>query len=386
MSQADEVKKQKTCVCISCFNYYETRIQYIRRFFERKGIIVTYVTSNYNHFEKSFFKADYPNTIQVAVPKYKKNISIARIVSQLTFAWKTYNYIKQISPDIIYCMFPPNSLISFISRYKRKHCCKVVFDGYDMWPECLPVGGIVRSLLSPFLKIWANLRDKTIEQADLVLVCSQNFVEIAKRLWPNVPVKLLLPGIVPSQLPAYTYNVDNQVAFCYLGNINHITDIDLLVEVLGKISEKRKVILHIIGEGLNLDELLEKAQNVGIICRPHGVVMDEKVKREIYEQCNLGINLPREEIHSTMSLKSVEYMGVGLPYINTGGGDNWDIVDTCNVGINIDRNDTQKSAEAVLELTNEKLSVMSKNCLDYSKRRFESQDLETILKEVFDKC
>ena len=70
------ITKKPTCVCISCFNYYDTRMKQITEFFRRKGYEVIYVTSDFNHFEKRRFKVDYPDTIQVHVPVYKKNISI----------------------------------------------------------------------------------------------------------------------------------------------------------------------------------------------------------------------------------------------------------------------------------------------------------------------
>lgn len=373
---------KKKCICISCSNHYETRIRYIRDFFKNEDIDTIYITSNFNHFEKAFYKVTYPMAIQIAVPAYKKNISLKRIWSQIVFAWKAYEQIRTINPDIIYCMFPPNSLVPLVARYRKNHMCKVVFDGYDMWPESLPVHGVIKKIITPALKIWAGLRDWYIEMADLIVVVSESFVETAQKKWPKVPVKLLLPGIVPSEIPSYSFDVSDHISFCYLGNINYITDIDLLVEILGRVKSRKKVELHIIGEGQRLDELLSKANNAGIICHPHGVLMDEKAKRDIYSSCNLAINLPKEEIHSTMSLKSVEYMAVGLPYINTGGGDNWEIVEQYNVGVNIDRNNLEKSVRAILELTGNKLEEMKENCISYSNYRFESQNFKEILAEV----
>lgn len=381
MSSTDN-KKQKTCVCISCFNYFDTRIKYVRDFYESKGIHTIYITSNFNHFEKSYYKANYPNTIQISVPKYKRNISISRIISQLIFAWGTFKYLNKVKPDIIYCIFPPNSLISFVVRYKNKSGCKVIFDGYDMWPESLPLKGIKRKILTPFLSIWSGLRDKNIEKGNLVVVVSKEFIEAAKKKWPQIRANLYLPGIVATDLPKYSFDIEKSISFCYLGNINHITDINLLVELLSLIANNKVVDLHIIGAGQNLEELLSKAKTAGIHCYPHGVVMDEKKKKDIYSLCNMGINLPKAEIHSTMSLKSVEYMAIGLPYINTGGGDNWEIVEKWKVGLNINRKDISQSARNILALSDSDLSEMSNNCIKYSKNRFESQNLDEILNVI----
>ena len=373
--------KKPTCVCISCFNYYDTRMKQITDYFRKKGYEVVYVTSDFNHFEKRRFYVDYPDTIQVHVPSYKKNISVQRIVSQYLFSIRAFKVVKKYQPAIIYCMFPPNSIVKFIGKYKAKTGCKLVFDGYDMWPESLPVksGG---KLLSLPLGVWANLRDKYIENADLILAVSQAMVDMVKEKWQHTPIKLLKPAISNSDLPEYNFDIEEELSFCYLGNINHITDIELLVALLGRLAKSRKVVLHIIGEGANFNELTEKAKDAGIICCPHGVVMDQAVKKQIYAQSHFGLNVPREEIHSTMSLKSVEYMSVGLPFINSAGGDSWDIVGKEGIGCNVSMSSIAEVAERILEFKNEGMESMHQNCLNTYKKMFLSQNLDEILAEV----
>lgn len=377
------ITKKPNCVCISCFNYYDTRMKQITEFFRRKGYEVIYVTSDFNHFEKRRFKVDYPDTIQVHVPVYKKNISIQRIVSQYLFSMRAFEVVKKHQPAIIYCMFPPNSIVKFIGKYKAKTGCKLVFDGYDMWPESLPVknGG---KLLSLPLGIWANLRDKYIENADLILVVSQAMADMVKDKWQHTPIKLLKPAISISDLPKYNFDIEKKLSFCYLGNINHITDIELLVALLGRLAKSKIVELHIIGEGANFNELITKAKDAGIICCPHGVVMDQTVKKQIYAQCHFGLNVPREEIHSTMSLKSVEYMSVGLPFINSAGGDSWKIVDKEVIGCNVSMSTVDEVAKRILELKRDYMETMHQNCLNSYKEMFLSQNLDEILAEILE--
>lgn len=374
-------KKEKTCICISCFNYYDTRMKQITDFFRAKGYKVVYVTSDFNHFEKKRFKVDYPNTIQVHVPTYKKNISVQRIISQFLFAKRAYEVVKKHQPAIIYCMFPPNSLVKFIGKYKAETGCKLVFDGYDMWPESLPVksGGKILSLP---LGLWANLRDKYIENADLILAVSQAMVDIVKKKWKHTPIKLLKPAISISDLPEYNFDIKDKMSFCYLGNINHITDIELLVTLLGRLAKSKKVELHIIGEGANLNELIAKAKGYGVKCCPHGVVMDQAVKKQIYAQSHFGLNVPREKINSTMSLKSVEYMSVGLPFINSAGGDSWEIVGKDGIGCNVSLSTIDETAKKILGLNKEEMEIMHMNSLNTYKNMFLSQNLDEILSEV----
>lgn len=381
MSQGNNGTTTKTCVCISCFNYYDTRIKMIKSFFESKGYNVTYITSDYNHFEKKHFVADYPDTIQVHVPKYTKNLSFHRVVSQFLFSKKTFRLVKSLNPDIIYCMFPPNSLVRYISKYTKKKGCKLVFDGYDLWPESFPVQRMKFFFKIPF-KLWADLRDRYIETADLILVVSQSMHDAVKSKWQSVPIKLLKPTILQTDLPEYGFDCGNAISFCYLGNINYITDIDLLVELLTELSFKKKVILHIIGAGNNLQNLLDRFERTEVQCYAHGVVMDNKKKREIYSKCNFALNVPREEIHSSMSLKSMEYMSVGLPFINSGEGDTREIVGTYSIGYNVDMTTIKQCANNIADVTPSKLEEMHANCLKIYQEKFVSLNLDDVLSEV----
>lgn len=372
---------KKTCAIISCFNYYDTRINLIRSFLEERGYETTYITSDYNHFEKKHFVANYPNTIQVHVPKYEKNLSYQRLLSQYLFSKKAYKITKELNPDLVYCMFPPNSVVRYIAKYKKERGCKLVFDGYDMWPESFPANKL-KTLLSVPFKAWANIRDKYIEHADLILAVSQSMMDVVKDKWKSTSVKLLKPVIMPSELPAYDFDCTNEVSFCYLGNVNHITDIDLLSSILIGVSKRKKVSLHIIGEGQNLPILLSKFDGSDVICHTHGVVMDNDQKKKIYSECNFALNLPREVIHSTMSLKSVEYMSVGLPIINSGEGDNRELVTFYNTGFNVASNTVDQCVNNILNVTPESLSEMHRNTLKAYKDKFLSLDLEGVLSEV----
>lgn len=373
----------KTCVIISCFNYYDTRINLIRSFLEGRGYYTTYITSDYNHFEKKHFVASYPNTIQLPVPKYEKNLSIQRLLSQFLFSKRAYYKVKEIKPDLVYCMFPPNSVVQYIAKYKKASGCKLVFDGYDMWPESFPASKL-KALMSFLFKAWANIRDKNIEDADLILAVSQSMMDVVKDMWKRTPVKLLKPVIMPSEMPEFDFDCTKEISFCYLGNVNHITDIDLLSSLLTGVSKKKKVFLHIIGEGQNLPLLMSKFEGSDVICLTHGVVMDNNKKKEIFSQCDFALNLPRKEIHSSMSLKSVEYMSVGLPIINSGEGDNRELVDSYDTGFNVTYDTIDQCVDDILNTTPDRLEEMHQNTLKAYKDKFLSLDLGEVLSAVLD--
>ena len=368
------------CVCISCFNYYDTRMHAVIDYFSNKGMDVTYITSDFSHFEKKRFSVEYPKTIQIHVSEYKENISIRRIISHLMFSYKVSRLLKRIGPDLIYCMFPPNSLVRAVSNYRKLSKCKVIFDGYDLWPA----GLVNEKRLKPImflLKAWGGLRDNNIGNCNMIVAVSEGMQDYFRNRF-NLPVKLLYPQLIP-QFPNYSYDIDKEISFCYLGNINHIPDLDLISNITKIIRKTKNVSVHVIGEGEYLNELLSKLEPNGVKCYTHGVVMDMNEKIKIYELCHFGINLPNVKSHSTMSLKSVEYMSVGLPYLNTGGGDNWQIVERYGCGFNIDRNNVQKTVEQLLSLTSSSLKTIVNDTRRAYEELFNTKKMDELFSDIF---
>ena len=144
-----------------------------------------------------------------------------------------------------------------------------------------------------------------------------------------------MPTVPVGDIPNYTFDLQDKISFCYLGHVNSITDIELGTEILGGIAQNKKVELHIIGEGQNKAKWIEMLEQSGVTVISHGVVFDDTEKRKIFERCDMGLNIPRPEIRSTMALKAVEYMRYGLPFINSGLGDNEEMVRSFHIGVNV---------------------------------------------------
>ena len=291
-------------ICISCFDYYETRIKGIIEYFDSKNYEVRYLISDFNHFSKSKYKADYGGSKQLNVISYKKNLSISRLLSHMQYSKKVTREIKRFKPDVIYCIIPPNSLVKDVGKYKLKNRnVKLIFDIYDMWPESFPYrtqNHIIKFLFSK----WAMLRDEHITDADRIIVVSNKSKEDIDKKY-HLNAKVLFPCISLGDVPNYSFDISKKIEFLYLGHVNHITDIELGTEFLGSLSRSREVILHIIGEGQNRERWISMLRQVGIKTICHGVVFDENEKKKIFQMCNFGLNIPRKEINSSMSLKSI---------------------------------------------------------------------------------
>lgn len=375
-----EITDKRKCLCISCFDYYTTRMQLINNYFVKKGYETRYLYADFDHFSKKNNNHFYENGVKIKVPTYKKNLSMQRLYSHYMFTKNVMKYIYSYRPSVIYCMIPPNSLVKKLAQYKAKESdTKLIFDCYDRWPESFPYNKLNSLLKIPF-DLWRDLRKKYISEADLIVTVSEQAADDLAGEINCKPIKIIKPSMDIGNIPNYNSNVA-ELTFCYLGMVNHITDIDLGVKLLGAIARKRSVTLHIIGEGQNLEEFVDRLQgaNVKVVC--HGVVFDMNEKNKIFSMCNLGLNIPREVINSTMSLKAVEYMRAGLPFVNSAFGDIRMIVETDDIGININpKKDLQ--VNRILHLSDADLRNMHDRCVLSYQNRFLNQNFDEVFEDI----
>jgi glycosyltransferase involved in cell wall biosynthesis len=137
--------------------------------------------------------------------------------------------------------------------------------------------------------------------------------------------------------------------------------------------------LHIIGAGENLIKLVDALQSNGVESVCHGVIFDVDAKRTIFEQCDFGLNVYKPEVGVTMSLKSVEYLSVGLPILNNAFADIRNIISERNAGINFDKEYLEETVERLLNVTVEQIEDMRRNCLNVYEDKYISQNLDSIL-------
>lgn len=368
----------KRAVFISCFNSYDNRVKPYIDVFLNNGYKIRYLYADFDHITKEYHEKIYKNGVCIHVKRYKRNISLSRLLSHYLFSKKTIKYIKDYKPDFIYCMVPPNSLVKKIGLYKKTHAdVKVVFDVYDMWPESFPCSGKINFILKIPFGYWRNLRKNYIGYADMLFGVSEEGKKFLSKETNEKPIEVIRPIVPVGEMPKYNPATD-ELSFCYLGMVNHIIDMELGVFLLGELAKVKKTVLHIIGEGQYLQRFTETLSDVGVEVVCHGCVFDQSEKNKIFSLCNMGLNIPRKEIDSTMSLKAVEYMRVGLPFINNANGEMHRIVEEDEIGLNVNT-DIKILIKEILDIKKSDYMKMHENCIESYKSRFINQDYESVL-------
>ena len=361
---------KKKALFISCFNWYFSRIKPLRDYLVENGYDVTVITADFDHFNKTKYEPKTKECTYIPVPLYKKNLSIKRIISHLVFGKRAGEYLEKIRPDYIYVQMPPNIVGKYCYFYKNKHPeTRMIVDLIDLWPESMPLNRFTNTFL---IRKWKNMRNRCIQAADYVFTeCDLYQAELADFIEPQKTVTLHLFKDQTADEQQLVYNtITNRgktevVRFAYLGSMNNIIDIDGICSVLRSFTDKGiRTELHAIGDGASRSRFESEVKNAG--CTPffYGSTYDKETIIKKLAICDYALNMMKESVSVGLTIKSVDYLSMGLPLVNNIKGDTWEIIDKEGIGYNIsmtEKPDPLKMTENRDKLKEKVFEVFSNN-------------------------
>jgi glycosyltransferase involved in cell wall biosynthesis len=325
---------------------YEPRLEKVGRFLREHGHEVCWIESDFDHRTKTSGRSALEHHIYLSTVPYKRNLSARRLHSHYCFSKKVLKLLRQESFDLLYVMLPVNSLAPVAAQLKKENPkLRIVFDIIDLWPESLPFHGVEG--FWP-IQYWRRLRDEHLEAAELVLTECSLFQE-KLGLDPGRSAVMYWPKEIDAPKMEWMSDPDILTAV-YLGSMNHIIDIDGIVDVLKQVQKKKKVKLHIIGDGESRDRFLSALDTAQIGYEFHGFVYEEAEKMKIFAQCDFGINMMKSAVCVGLTMKSVDYFCYGLPIINNIPGDTWALVEQHDAGVNVGVSLSHTAEDAADEL------------------------------------
>lgn len=342
---------------VSCFDWYEGRIDVVREAFLERAYCVKVLTSDFSHIKKERSTAEHPNCEYIHVPAYSKNVSLARVRSHLAFASQVNQVLIKEKPKVVYLLIPPNKTADYCRRYRNNHPdTKLIIDVIDLWPESLLGGRGNRIIASR----WKGYRDRALECADYVFTeCDLYQEKLDYVLNPERSSILYLYGKAnqangagakaPSEeLIAPT--APQCITFGYLGSINNIIDIDGICELIKTfVVSGVDTCVKVIGDGESRDCFLDALTEAGCSVSYYGPIYDGQRKAEILGNCGYGLNMMKDTVSVGLSIKSIDYLSMGVPLANNIKGDTWRLVEERGIGFNIKRNFGIDLVQSMLE-------------------------------------
>ena len=368
----------KQAVVISCFDYHSYRMVYWENALKALGYNTTYVTSDFHHGSKQTYECHVPDSKQLHVMPYKKNLSIERILSHRMFAKQVYAELEQNPPAVIVASIPPNFLVKYLAKYKRRHPnTKLILDIYDLWPETFP-SSTLKKLLTPVFRIWGGLRDNFIEAADFVTSECGLFLERMRR-------KPARSQVLHFSLPPHPETDEapplpaDRAEIAYLGSINNIIDIPTITAVLKELNTILPTSLHIIGDGESREAFCQSVKDAGVTVHFHGKVFDEKEKHRILSACHFGLNIMKSSVCVGLTMKSVDYLRHGLPLISNIPADTLQMITDYQAGVHVE--DPIRAAEAVATAIRNR-SITKEQALHLYQTKLTSDIIQSICNDV----
>ncbi len=372
--------ENKTAYLISCSDHYSHRLHVTDTCLKQMGFETVYITSDFDHNTKTKFVCNVEGCVQLHAKEYKKNLSLSRILSHRGFAKTVFSYIesRDVQPDLIVSLLPPNFLAYYGARYKKKHKdVKLVFDIFDLWPETFPSGSI-KKLLAPVFKVWSNIRDKNLYAADFIFTECEMFRKMLSLDSKTSKTAYLCAD--PLSLGGQTELSEDKLSLCYLGAINNIISIPDICALIKELTAKKRVELHIIGAGEREEEFVASAKEAGAEVVFYGAVYDEDKKHEIISRCHFGLNVMKSSVCVGLTMKSVDYFRHALPIINNIPADTKELVEKNGIGIQLDEN----CAEKLLTLSTKDCLKMRENVKNTFNTVFKKDVVLGDIKSVFD--
>lgn len=343
----------KTAICVSAFDSYSynVRIKHVEKVLKTRGYEVLIITSNYDHLLKKNYQTDRFRTVLVDVPKYKSNLSLKRLWSHYYFAKHSYQIVKAKKPDLIYVSGPPNSLYKFFNLYKKNNPkVKIIFDIVDLWPESIPLNDKLLSLLSIPMNMWRKLRDNNLKLVDRVIFECNLYKKKIDFLDNCITLYLCKEDCNYKVTPIKDIS---EIRILYLGSINNIIDVSLIINLLTRLREKKKIVFHIVGNGEYKKNFINQLQQNKIPYQYHGVIYDSNEKEKIFKECHFALNMMKNTVCVGATMKSIDYLNYGIPMINSIPGDIMDLIEQYKCGINLCTNNLEDAVDEIVNMSSD---------------------------------
>lgn len=322
----------RAIIISSSYSYLE-RIELLKEGYEKKGYDTLVILTDFVHASKKYVSDEREDFIYIKTKPYYRNISPQRLYSHYQFAKDAFKKVREYQVDLLHVLIPANALAKEANRYKKDYPnVKLYMDFIDLWPETMPIKYFKNAY--PF-KIWKNLRDKNLENTDAIY-CECNLYREVLGVKNDKHYRTLYWAKKVEMLESNPNLPSDHINLCYLGSINNIIDMDLIVEVCNRIGTYKDVTLHIVGIGEKKDEFLQLLQDNGVHVHYYGAVYDDTRKQQIFDQCHFGLNIMKSTVCVGLTMKSLDYFKAQLPIINNIKGDTSTFVKEHGIGFNVE--------------------------------------------------
>lgn len=373
------------------------RFQYIaNELSKNKDYEVHLFTSDFIHLKKEFINNSVENKYCYNVHLihengYKKNISLSRAISHISFAFNLMKKVKNMEkPDLIYCAYPMMTSAYLIGKFAKKNAIPFIIDVQDTWPESISSGintdnFFVKALMFPFT-IYAN---KIYKLADLVFGVSQTYANRANvkgtKSKEFISVYIGAEGNKFSSVSKFKEKKEDEIWCIYIGTLSYSYDLMTLILTFSELEKiNPNIKLYILGDGPDYSILKTKAEELGLLNKTvylKGLLPYEEMVKYL-KTSDIALNAIKGKALQTMTNKFGDFVSGGLPILNCCQMEEVkNIILEKELGINYIPGNTSSLKEAILFLLENKNKMVefSKNSKKFADEKFDRKESYKII-------
>jgi hypothetical protein len=346
---------------------------------------VTFVTPDFSHAERQYKSKLEPidqrifDVEYIHVPKYSKNLSIARMVSHLMFSLKLRSLLNRlkIKPDIIFCMMPPSGSAYVCGQYCKKERISFVVDVIDLWPDSLIPIFRGNRLLNLILFPWKYVTKEAYKMATYISGESKAYASVAHTVNPNVPWSHTYLGVnkgqtlkLVSQSKIEIKKPDDEIWICYGGSLGISYDFISILNALTYIQGRHiKYKMFFIGDG-EKRQMIEKFTSDNLL----KVEITGRIAYIDYLKhlslCDIGINSFIKGTQVVHSFKFNDYVASYLFVLNNLSGETSEMITNYKIGLNFNESNLSE--------------VLYDVCLNWDKYKTYRSNLDSLIRDELD--
>lgn len=373
------------------------RFQYIaNELSKNKDYEVHLFTSDFIHLKKEFInnsvedKYSY-NVHLIHENGYKKNISLSRAISHISFAFNLMKKVKNMEkPDLIYCAYPMMTSAYLIGKFAKKNTIPFIIDVQDTWPESISAGinidnFFVKTLMFPFT-VYAN---KIYKLADLVFGVSQTYVNRANvkgtRSKEFIPVYIGAEGNKFCNISKLKEKKEDEIWCVYIGTLSYSYDLMTLILAFSDLEKiNSNIKLYILGDGPEFNSLKNKAEELSLLNKTvylKGLLPYEEMVKYL-KTSDIALNAIKRKSLGTITNKFGDFVSAGLPILNCCQMEEVkNIILEKELGINYIPENSSSLKDAILFLleNKDKMIDFSKNSKKFADEKFDRKESYKII-------
>ena len=260
------------------------------------------------------------NVLRIRVPEFRKGFMLSRLLNIISYFFGAISATLRVGKvDYIFAISQPPILGGMLGQIGKKiKKAKLIYNIQDFNPEQIQAVGM--SHAKPLLGLLMWLDKTNCTNADKVIVVGRDMVETLKKRyekdkrhalpnycfinnWTDDEVIMPLANNHP-EVVAFKerYGLAGKLVIMYSGNIGLYYDLQNIIKVMKKFSNREDVVFAFIGAGSVLEQLQDYKESNGL---ENIVFIPYQHKKDLIYSLNAG------DVHLVVSAKGIK--GVSVP-------------------------------------------------------------------------